>query len=145
MPLWVWKTYMQKRLCVQSSYMQLWKWKILSKYYGLFSDYLWWSYRFIGWKNKICSIKFQWKKSNLQKTHSFYILLAFVLITIVLLIVISIYCYLIKYQAKDLLPFQDTNDKWNKFFVNIIIWKWVLKIYTLKTTDATFLLILLSI
>ena len=31
------------------------------------------------------------------KTQSFYILLAFLLITIALLIAVSIYCYLIKY------------------------------------------------
>ena len=35
------------------------------------------------------------------KTQSFYILLAFLLITIALLIAVSIYCYLIKYQRKD--------------------------------------------
>ena len=34
------------------------------------------------------------------KTKNFYILLAFLLITIALLIAVSIYCYLIKYQAK---------------------------------------------
>ena len=34
------------------------------------------------------------------KTQIFYILLAFLLITIALLIAVSIYCYLIKYQAK---------------------------------------------
>ena len=34
------------------------------------------------------------------KTQNFYILLVFLLITIVLLIAVSIYCYLIKYQAK---------------------------------------------
>ena len=39
------------------------------------------------------------------KTQSFYVLLAFLLITILLLIFGSIYCYLIKYQAKNLLPF----------------------------------------
>ena len=35
------------------------------------------------------------------KTQSFYILLAFLLNTIALLIAVSIYCYLIKYQAKQ--------------------------------------------
>ena len=39
------------------------------------------------------------------KTQSFYVLLAFLKITILLLIFGSIYCYLIKYQAKNLLPF----------------------------------------
>ena len=35
------------------------------------------------------------------KTQNFYILLALLLITIALLIAVSIYCYLIKYQAKQ--------------------------------------------
>ena len=40
---------------------------------------------------------------------NFYILLAVLLITTVLLIAVTIYCYLIKYQAKQkhLLQFQD--------------------------------------
>ena len=45
------------------------------------------------------------------KTQNFYILLAFLLITIALLIAFSIYCYLIKYQAKQLLPFHYTNNE----------------------------------
>ena len=47
------------------------------------------------------------------KTQSFYILLAFLLITIALLIAVSIYCYLIKYRVKQkhLLPFHFTNNK----------------------------------
>ena len=32
--------------------------------------------------------------------QNFYVLFAFLLITIVLLITVSIYCYMIKYQAK---------------------------------------------
>ena len=41
------------------------------------------------------------------KIQSFYILLTFLLITITLLITVSIYCYLVKYQVKQkhLLPF----------------------------------------
>ena len=35
------------------------------------------------------------------KTQNFYILLAFLLITIVLLIAVSIYCYLKKYRGKQ--------------------------------------------
>ena len=44
------------------------------------------------------------------KTQSFNILLVLLLIAITLLIAVSIYCYLIKYQAKQkhLLPFHDT-------------------------------------
>ena len=48
-----------------------------------------------------------------RKTQNFYILLAFLLITIALLIAVSIYCYLIKYRAKQkhLLPFHTTKLK----------------------------------
>ena len=48
------------------------------------------------------------------KLQNFCILLAiFLLITIVLLIAVSIQCYLIKYRAKQkhLLPFHDTNNE----------------------------------
>ena len=47
------------------------------------------------------------------KTQNFYILLGFLLITITLLTAVGIYCYLIKYWAKQnhLLPFNFTNDK----------------------------------
>ena len=47
------------------------------------------------------------------KTQNFYILLAFLLIAIALLIAVSIYCYLTKYRAKQkhLLPFHFTNNK----------------------------------
>ena len=51
------------------------------------------------------------EKNVTCKTQYFYILLAFLLITIALLIVISIYCYLIKYQTKHLLPFHYTNNE----------------------------------
>ena len=56
------------------------------------------------------------KKDNLQNTN-FNILLAFLLITIALLIPFSIYCYLIKYWAnkKHLLPFHDTNKELRDF------------------------------
>ena len=47
------------------------------------------------------------------KLQNFYILVAFIIISIALMIAFSIYCYLIKYQAKQkhLLPFQFTNNK----------------------------------
>ena len=47
------------------------------------------------------------EKEAICKIQNFYILLAFLLIRIALLIAVSIYCYLIKYQAiqKHLLPF----------------------------------------
>ena len=46
--------------------------------------------------------------------YSFYILLSFLLIIITLLIAVSTNCYLIKYQAKNLLPFYNTKNKLNK-------------------------------
>ena len=63
-------------------------------------------------ETKSISANFNEKKATC-KTQNFYISLAFLLITIALLISISIYCYLIKYQAKQkkLLPFQFTNSK----------------------------------
>ena len=47
------------------------------------------------------------------KTQNFYILFEFLLITIILVIAVSIYCYLIKYRAKQmrLLPFHIRNKK----------------------------------
>ena len=53
------------------------------------------------------------KKNIISKTQNFYILLAFLLITIGLLTAVSIYCYLIKYRAKQkhLLPSQVTNKE----------------------------------
>ena len=53
------------------------------------------------------------KKKATFKTQSFYILLVSLSITIAILIAVSIYCYLIKYRAKQkhLLPFQFTNNK----------------------------------
>ena len=58
------------------------------------------------------STNFNEKKATC-KTKNFYILLAFLLITIALLIVFSIYCYLIKHQTKQkhLLTFYNTNNK----------------------------------
>ena len=52
-------------------------------------------------------------KKTACKTQNFYLLLAFLLITIALLIAVSMYCYLIKYQAKPkhLLPFHLTSNE----------------------------------
>ena len=53
--------------------------------------------------------------------QNFYLLLAFLLITISLLIAVNIYCYLIKHRVKQkhLLPIHVTNDK----FINVLrIW-----------------------
>ena len=65
------------------------------------------------------------EKNMTCKTQSFYILLAFLLITIALLIAVCIYCFLIKYKAKQkhLLPFHDTKLK--QFCVGSVNWKWV--------------------
>ena len=53
------------------------------------------------------------KEKEPLKTQNFYILLVFFLMTIALLAAISIYCYLIKYRAKQkhLLPFHIKNNK----------------------------------
>ena len=53
------------------------------------------------------------EKNITCKAQNFYILLVFLLINIALLIAVSIYCYLVKYQAKQkhLLPFHDTKSK----------------------------------
>ena len=68
------------------------------------------------------------EKNITCKAQNFYILLVFLLNIIALLITVSVYCYLIKYQAKQkhLLPFRDTKLK--QFCVGSINWKWVLKI-----------------
>ena len=57
------------------------------------------------------------EKNITCKTKNFYILLAFLLITITLLLAVSISCSLIKYQAKQkhLLPFQVTKLKRNLY------------------------------
>ena len=56
------------------------------------------------------------EKKAICKTQNFYVLLVFLLITRALLIAVSIYCYLIKYRAKQkhLLSFHDTNNKLEK-------------------------------
>ena len=53
------------------------------------------------------------KKNVNSKTQNLYILFAFLLITIALLIAVDIYCYLVKYQAKQkyLLPFSVKNNE----------------------------------
>ena len=52
------------------------------------------------------------KQNTAYKTKNFDILLTFLLITVTLLITV-IYCYLIKYKAKQkhLLPYYLTNEK----------------------------------
>ena len=60
------------------------------------------------------------EKKAISKMNNFYILLAFLLITIVLLVAVSIYCYLIKYKRKHLLPFHNIDNKLNKFYIDSI-------------------------
>ena len=52
----------------------------------------------------------------------FCILLAFLLITVALWVAVSIYCYLLKYGAKQkhALQFHDTNNELNQVFLLII-------------------------
>ena len=44
------------------------------------------------------------KKKAICKTQNFYIFLYILLITVALLIAVSIYCHLIEYRGKHLLP-----------------------------------------
>ena len=60
------------------------------------------------------------KKKAIYEIQNFYILLAFLLITIALSIAVSIYCYLIKYRGIYLLPFHNTNSKLSKFYIDSI-------------------------
>ena len=62
------------------------------------------------------------KKSAICKAKFFYILFAFLSITIALLIAVCIYCYLIKYRSKQehLLTFYVANNKPNEFYINNI-------------------------
>ena len=60
------------------------------------------------------------KLQSHTRKRSFYILRAFSLISIALLIAVNIYCYLIKYQAQSLLPFHEKNNELNKFCIDII-------------------------
>ena len=56
------------------------------------------------------------------KTQNFYILLAFLLITVELMLAASIYCYLLKYLTKEkyLLPFHVANNELKRNYVSII-------------------------
>ena len=73
---------------------------------------------------KTIPTNFNEKKASC-KTQNCYVLRAFSLITIALLIAVSIYCYLIKYQAKQnyLLQYQFTYNKLIKYLINIIDYK----------------------
>ena len=60
------------------------------------------------------------EKNITYKTQSIYILLAFLLITIALLIAVRIYCYLIKYRVKYLLSSHNRNNKLNTLCIDSI-------------------------
>ena len=62
------------------------------------------------------------KKNAICKSKFFYILLAFLLITVALWVAVSIYCYLLKYGAKQkhVLRVHDTNNELNQAFLLII-------------------------
>ena len=64
------------------------------------------------------------KRKQSVKWIVFIFYLLFLSITIVLLVTVSIYCYLIKYKRKHLLPFQNIDNKLNKFYIDSINWKW---------------------
>ena len=53
------------------------------------------------------------ENKSTYKTQNFYILLAFLLITVALLIALSNYCYLIKYQAKKNIYYHFTRQVMN--------------------------------
>ena len=61
--------------------------------------------------------------------QNFYILLLFLLFTAALLIAVIIYCYLIKYWAKqkNVIPFHNTNNQLKKVYVDNLNQKQVKK------------------
>ena len=73
-------------------------------------------------ETKIVTTNFN-EANAICKTRSLYILRAFLLIAIALLIAVSIYCYLIKYKAKQkqLLPFYITNKELKEVFITHIL------------------------
>ena len=77
------------------------------------------------------------EKNVTCKTQNFYILVSFLLTTMVLLIAARIYCYLIKYPVKQ-------NSCQEKFYINKCIIKLSneIKDIYVKTTHTTFSMIL---
>ena len=66
------------------------------------------------------------KKKQPAKHKNLYILLAFLLITIALLITVSLYCYLIRYWTKKKI-FQNVKKKLCINNINNINQNWVIK------------------
>ena len=85
-------------------------------------------------------------KNKTYKTQNLYILLAFLLITIALLITVSIYCYMIKYWArqKHLLPFHSANNELKKpiYWCHKLEMTNKIKDINIKTAHTTFPIIL---
>ena len=78
-----------------------------------------------------------YSKNIICETKCFHILLAFSLITTALLTAASIYCYLIKYKAKQkhLLPLHITITNLKSFALIIIHYKMKSCMYLLKEID----------
>ena len=70
---------------------------------------------------KIKTALTNFNEKNLLQNTKFLYFITFLLITMVLLIAVSIYCYLIKYQAKQryFLPFHVTNTSQRNFILTI--------------------------
>ena len=115
---------MKKRVYLESCYMLLWKWKysasisddlVIACDEVIDADAEAKAYNETKLNNKkIKRIPTNFNEKTLTcKTQNFYILLAFLLITIALLMADSTYCYLKKYRAKQkhLLSFHVTNKE----------------------------------
>ena len=117
---------MWKRISLESLYMYLWKLKYVASIMddsGITCDEITESN-----DEEIKTILSFNEIDIICKAHNFFILLVFLLITIALLIAVSVYCYLIEYQAKQkhLLAFHVTKLK--QFSVGSINRKWVIKL-----------------
>ena len=87
------------------------------------------------------TIPTSFNKKAIGKTKKFYILLVILLIIIALLVAVSIYCYLIKYWAKQIysLPFYAINNKLKQILYKHYKLKWVMNS---KMRQDTFLMVL---
>ena len=87
------------------------------------------------------TIPTSFNKKAIGKTKKFYILLVILLIIIALLVAVSIYCYLIKYRAKQIysLPFYAINNKLKQILYKHYKLKWVMNS---KMRQDTFLMVL---
>ena len=84
--------------------------------------YVWWNYKSYDEETKTVTTNFN-GKNVVCKTKNVYTLLILLLITIVLFIAASIYCYLLNFKSKEkhLLPYYVINDKLiNDRIVNVL-------------------------